>query len=110
MLLFIDALSAALGVASALPGLFAHGAPALAAIALRGATGALEATAAWLLLGDRLSGVPIARLAVVLAAVYATLGVGLRLAPTNLDPAARMPVVAGYWAYALVVLTLLRRA
>lgn len=108
-LLLVDSLSAAVGVAGTLTDLPVHGLPALAMIALRGASGALEATGAWLLLQYNPAAGPIARGGVLLAAAYATLGIGARLAPTNLDPAFRLPVIAGYWAYALVMFTLLRR-
>jgi len=108
-LLLADGLSAALGVAATFPGLVAHQFPALAMITLRAASGALEATGGWFLLGHNPAAVPIARAGVLVAATYATLGIGARLAPTSLDPAFRFPVVVGYWAYALIVLTLLKR-
>ena len=108
-LLFADALSAAAGVAGALAGLSARGIPAVSMIALRAMAGALEATGAWLLLERRPAAAAIAKAGVLTAAVYATLGIGLRLAPTNLDPAFRAPVVMAYWAYALVVFGLVRR-
>ncbi len=108
-LLLFDGLSSAVGVASALPTLAAQGPAALGAIALRGLVGAFEATGGYLLLARNPSAAPIARVGVILAAVYATIGIGARLAPTNLDPAFRHPVVVGYWAYALIMLSLLRR-
>ncbi len=90
-------------------GLAAAGLPVIAMVGLRGLSGALEATGGWLLLQQNPAAHAIARSGVLLAAIYATLGIGARLAPTNLDPAFRMPVVFGYWAYALIMFGLLRR-
>ena len=108
-LLTLDAALAAVGVASVLAGAAGHATLVLVMIALRALTAALEAAGAWLLIGRRPAGVPIVRAAVVAAAVWVTAGIGFRLAPTNLDPAFRLPTVAAYWMVALLVLALLRR-
>ena len=109
-LLLFDGLSAAFGVATATAGLAAHSPGVIAMVGLRALAGACEASGGWLLLQENPAATPIARVGVLLAACYATFGIGLRLAPTNLDPAFRQPVVVGYWAFALVVLGLLRTA
>jgi hypothetical protein len=109
-LLFFDALSAALGVAASVSALAVAGLPVVAMIALRGLSGALESMGGWLLLQRSQAARPIALSGTFLAALYATFGIGARLAPTNLDPAFRLPVVFGYWAYALTMFAMLRRA
>jgi hypothetical protein len=108
-LLFIDAVSAAVGVAGIVGSLSIQGPAALLMIAVRGLSGALEATGSWLLLQQNPAAPAIARSGVLVAAVYATLGIAFRLAPTNLDPSLRLPVVLAYWTYALMILGLLRR-
>lgn len=102
-LLGVDALSAVVGVASLLPGILAHSPVVIAMVLLRAASGWLEGAAALRLFDNRSGAVPLARTGVLLAAFYATLGIGLRLAPTNLDPSLRLPTVVMYWLLAAVV-------
>jgi hypothetical protein len=96
-------------VAEQLPsiGMFAAG-PLLVVVA-RAVVGALQLISGWLLFGARPPAVPIARIAVVSSAVVTTVGIGGRLAPTDLDPAFRWYAVAAYWAYALGLRWLLKR-
>ena len=91
---------------SALPG---HDASVIVLVVFRGFVGALQFAAGWMLLGGRLPGVPLARLAFVTSAVLTTLEVGFNLAPTRVYPWWRWQVTAAYWVYALVALLLLRR-
>jgi hypothetical protein len=59
------------------------------------------------LIEQRPIAVGVARVTLVGSAVLTTLELGWRLAPSNLDPAWRWPVVVGSWIYAAVWLMLL---
>ncbi len=106
-LLLADALSAAVGVATLLPGLAMHAAPVIARIVLRAGAGMLEGAGGFRLLNGRASGAALGRAGSLVAALYVTLGIGFRLAPSSLDPSLRLPMVALYWLFAAIVWLLL---
>lgn len=81
----------------------------IAVILARAVVGALQLTGAWLLFERRDAAVPIARVAVLGSVIVTTVGIGWRLAPTNLDPALRWYFVGAYWVYALALLSVIRR-
>jgi hypothetical protein len=51
---------------------------------------------------------PFGRTVVLASAVLLTLEVGARLAPSNLAPGTREPVLAAYWVYAVLVVLILK--
>jgi len=69
---------------------------------------ALELISATFLVNDREGGPTLARRVLLASAVLLTLEVGLRLAPTNLDPTFTWWVVTAYWMYAIAAQWLLR--
>jgi hypothetical protein len=81
----------------------------LAVIAIRALIGALQLTSGWWLLAGRLAAPALATSALAASALLIVVELGLRLAPSNLDPAFRWPVVALYGVYATTMIWLLTR-
>jgi hypothetical protein len=108
-LLAIEGALGALWVAGRLPLIASTDPGPLVVILVRAVAGALQLTGAWLLFERRDAAVPIARIAILASAAVTTVGIGLRVAPTNLDPALRWYFVGAYWAYALALLWVVRR-
>jgi uncharacterized membrane protein (DUF2068 family) len=77
--------------------------------AMRAAVTAIQVAAAWMLWEQRPPAPLFARVAVLSSAVLLTLEVGARLAPSNLAPGTRGPVLVGYWVYAVIAVFVLRR-
>jgi hypothetical protein len=79
-------------------------------IALRGLVGAMQLTSGWWLLSKRPAAPALATASLAASAVLTVAEVGLRLAPSNLDPAFRWPFVTVYAVYAAFMVALLTRA
>ena len=109
-LLMIEALVTSVWIARHLSGLMARDAVTIAIVVARGLVGALALVSGMWLIDRRPIGAATARVALVASAVLTTLELGWRLAPSNLDPAWRWPVVAGSWIYAAVWLIVLGRS
>ena len=82
----------------------------VAVILTRGVVGAMQLTTGWGLASRRPSALALARWVLVASAVLLTIEIGSRLTPTDIDPTYRWPLVAVYWAYALVAILFVRRA
>lgn len=109
VLLVVDGAGAALAFAALLPFLATHAATVVATVVARAAIGAVELVAGMFLLQEREPGARLGRIAAGLTAVGGTLAIGFRLAPSSVDPSMRLPTVAGYWLFAILVLALTRR-
>ena len=109
-LLMIEALVTSVWIARHLSGLMARDGVTIAVVAARALVGALALVSGMWLIERRPIAVATARLTLVASAVLTTLELGWRLAPSNLDPAWRWPVVAASWIYALAWLIVLRRS
>lgn len=107
-LLVIDGVATELWVSGLLPTLAVYDGLALGVVALRAVTGVLAGTSGWLLAVGRPPGALLARWTLPSSALLTTLGVGWRLAPSNLDPALRWYYVIAYWTYAGVGTWMLR--
>ena len=79
-----------------------YSATTLAIIGLRLSVTAIQAAAAYALITRNPGAARLAGMAFVLGAVTLTLELGLHLAPSNLFPSHRWPVVGAYWVYALL--------
>jgi hypothetical protein len=102
-LLIAEGLLGALWLANLVPVIAAHGPVTIALIVARGLVAAAQLMSGWLLIRRRPPGAPIARGALLASAALVILEIGLRLAPSNLDPTFRWPVVAAYGAYAMAL-------
>lgn len=76
-------------------------------VALRVAIAILQVTAGLMLTGGRLPAAVFARAAWIGSAVLLTVELGLGLAPSNVFPSYRWPLVVAYWIYAAAAVTLL---
>lgn len=110
VVLMVDGLLTAAWFAGLLGSLSARDTPSVAAIVLRAATAVVAVTGGWLLTQRKPPGALLAAIAAVSAAAVVTAGVVWRLLPTNLDPSVRLPMVALYWAFALVTVVYGARA
>jgi hypothetical protein len=109
-LLILEAFGSAHALAGILPGLGAYGVLAILLLAAR-----LIIAAGQLVAGVRLwrrepSANALARAVLAASAVLLTVEIGWRLAPTNSDPTFRWWFVGGYWIYAAIAISWLRRA
>ena len=110
LLLLLEALNTVLWIAGLLESLPTRGPLVLSLLGLRAATGALQMVGGALLVGRRPPGPGLATIALLASAVLTTCEIGLRMAPSNLDPTFRWWVVWGYWIYAAAAIILLRAA
>jgi hypothetical protein len=108
VLLLAEALGTAFWIAGIVPALAAHDALAVTTVIARGFVGALQLASGSFLLVRRPAAPALAQLALGSSAVLVTLEVGLRFAPSSLDPTYRWPIVIVYWAYALGWIAVLR--
>lgn len=97
-------------IARHLPGLTSRAGVTIVIVAARAIVGALGLVSGMWLIERRPIAIVTARVTLVASAVLTTLELGWRLAPSNLDPAWRVPFIAGSWIYALVWLLVLRRS
>jgi hypothetical protein len=109
LILIVEAAIAALSVLRSLPALPGYDAVAVALILAGGAVGALQAASGVLLIDKRDPGPVLGQAALLLSAILTTLVVGFRLAPSDIYYWIRWEFVAGYWAYALIGIWILRR-
>ena len=109
LLLVLEGIATPIWIARLLPSLAAYDALVLVVIVARLVTAAGLFMGGWLLTNQRPAAAPIARAALLVSAVLTTMEIGFRMAPSNLDPTFRWPVVALYWVYALGVSWYLRR-
>ena len=107
--LVVEMVLSASWLAGRLPMLAAYGVTTLAMIGLRGGLTALQAAAAFALAGKSAGAPRLAGMAFALGALTLTLELGARLSPSNVFPSYRWPIVAAYWAYALLCTWAVRR-
>jgi hypothetical protein len=96
----LDAADTAVWLAGVIPGMATISATAFGLVAVRGLVGSVEVIAAWLLVRRAAAARPLSIVALIGAASVTTLVVGLGLAPSDVPPGARGPVVAVYWVIA----------
>lgn len=85
-----------------------YGGTVFAIVAVRAAVTALQTAAAWMLWTGAPAGRGFGQVAFAASAVTLALEIGLRLAPSSVQPGLRGPFVAAYAVYALVAIGLLR--
>jgi hypothetical protein len=100
IVLVLDAGDTVAWLAGVIPEAAAIGAMALGLVVIRGLVGSVEAISGWLLLRNEPAARPLSIAALLGAASVNTLIVGLGLAPSDVPPGARSPVVAAYWLIA----------
>jgi hypothetical protein len=108
-LLILEAIVTEIWIAGLLPSLAAYDAVVLVLVVARAIIAAALFMGGWLLLNQRPAAAPIAGPALLVSAGLMTVEIGFRMAPSNLDPTFRWPVVGLYWVYALVASWYLRR-
>ena len=108
-LFLIESLFAALYLSQLISALPGHDASVIAVILARGGVGALQFTAGSLLSQRRLTGIVVARWAIVCAAFWVLLAVGFNLAPTSVYPWWRTQATAAYGLYAGALLLAVNR-
>ena len=101
-LLIAESIVNGMHVAGLLPALPGHDVSVVVLILARGLVGALQFAGGWTLAKRRPAGAPLARTALLVAAVLTTLDVGLNLAPTPVYYWYRWQFTAAYWAYAVL--------
>jgi hypothetical protein len=112
VLLAIEALNSLLWASKILSAAAAYDVVVLGMVGVRVVVSALQGASAWMLATGALPGIPLARLAFGASAVLLVLELGIRLSPSSLPPALRVPVVVAYGLYAascVVWLTRLER-
>jgi hypothetical protein len=82
--------------------------PVFAVVAVRAAVTALQTSAAWLLWQGLPAGPRFGQVAFVASAAVLVLEIGLRLAPSSLQPGLRWPLVGAYALYAFLAVLMLR--
>ena len=102
-LLLIEALWTVVKTAELLVTIAAYDPIAIVLIAARAFVGALQLTAAMLLLNRRPQAAPLARAGFLLSAALLVLEAGFQLAPSDAYAFWRWQVVGLYWAYAVVM-------
>ncbi len=100
MLLALEALNALLWSSRILSAAAAYDVVVLGMVIARIVVSALQGASAWMLMSRALPAFTFARLAFGLSAVLLVFEVALRLAPSNLPPGLRLPVVMAYVLYA----------
>ncbi len=108
-LLVAEGVSTVVWLTQLLPTLSWRTGSSVALVVVRAIAGAMQVTSGWWLSTHRPAAVALARAALMLSAVLTTLELGARLAPSNLDPTFRWPLVAAYWMYALAAAWFLSR-
>lgn len=101
VLLGIEALNAVLWASRIVSTAAAQDALVLLMVTLRIIVSAVQAAAAWMLMSRALPAVTFARWAFGASAVLLVFEIGLRLAPSSVQPGLREPLVAAYVLYAL---------
>ena len=100
-LLIAEGLLDVLWLANIVPVIAAHGPLTIVLLIARGLVAAALLMSGWLILEGRPPAAAIARGALLASALLITLEIGLRLAPSNLDPTFIWPLVVIYWLYAI---------
>ena len=108
--MLIEAILRSFDLAQLLPSIVFLGPLAWALASTRLVLTVLEFTAVTFLLNHREAGRALARTVLLASACLVVAEVGLRLAPTNLDPTFKWWFVGAYWAYALLAQWMLRGA
>jgi hypothetical protein len=106
--ILIEATFSSLGIAKLLPAIVFLGPLAWVLAAARLVLTVLEFTAVTFLLHHRDAGPMLARRVLLASACLVVVEVGLRLAPTNLDPTFKWWVVSAYWVYVVAIRWMLR--
>jgi hypothetical protein len=100
VLLLAEAVRTAFWIAELLPSLGWRGHWILLLVLARAGVGALQIASTVLLFDASARGVRLAQIALISSAVLLTLEIGLRLAPSDVDPSFRWWIVGAYWVYA----------
>lgn len=108
-LLILDGLGTAVRLMSLLPTLVVYGPVTLTLLAARALVALLQFTSGWMLWDDRPPARPIAIAALIASALLMIPEVGMRLAPSNLDPTFRWWAVGAYAIYAAAIGMWIRR-
>jgi hypothetical protein len=109
LLLVVEGLSTGLWIARLVPRLSAFDALVVALMVARGLVGAMQLTGGVFLMGRRPAAVPLSQWALIASAALTTLEIGARMAPANVVPGFRWPLVGAYWVYAIGAVLYLRR-
>jgi hypothetical protein len=96
-------------VAGTLPNAVVYDATALTLLAIRGLICSFQGTAAFMLLNRHPAGARFGQVALVASALALALELGFALAPTNVFPSFRWPMVGAYCVYAAAGVWWLRR-
>ena len=107
-LLILESFGTAVHLARLLPTLVVYGPVALMLMAARALVAALQFTSGWMLWDDRPPARPIAMFSLAASALLAIPEIGLRLAPTNIDPTFKWWTVIVYAIYAAVMIVSIR--
>ena len=102
-LLIAEGLLDVLWLANIVPVIAAHGPLTIVLLIARSLVAAALLMSGWLILGGRPPAGAIARGALLASALLMTLEIGLRLAPSNLDPTFGWPLVIVYWIYTIAL-------
>jgi hypothetical protein len=99
-LLVVEGLTTGWWLARILPSIQGYDRAALILVAARTVIGGMQLAGGFFLLGRRLAAGTLARFALLASAMLTTFEIGGRMAPTDLDPTFRWPLVIAYWVYA----------
>jgi hypothetical protein len=100
-LLVVEGLTTGWWLARILPSLQGYDRAALILVAARAVIGGMQLAGGFFLVSRRLAAATLARVALLASAMLTTFEIGARMAPTDLDPTFRWPLVIAYWIYAL---------
>ena len=101
LLLMLEGLSTGLWIAKFVPRLSGQDAVVVVLMAIRGLVGAMQLTGGVFLIGRRPAAATLSQWALIASATLTTFEIGERMAPNNLVPSLRWPLVCAYWAYAI---------
>lgn len=99
-LLVAEGLTTGWWLARIFPSIQGYDRAALILVAARTLIGSMQLMGGFFLMGRRLAAATLARFALLASAMLTTFEIGARMAPTDLDPTFRWPLVIAYWIYA----------
>lgn len=100
-LLVVEGVATGVWLARILPSIQGYDRPALILVAARVVIGGMQLMSGFFLTSRGPATATLARFALLASAMLTTFEIGARLAPSNLDPTFRWPLVIAYWIYAL---------
>jgi hypothetical protein len=109
LLLIVEGVSTGLWIARLVPRLSAFDALVVVLMVVRGLIGAMQLAGGVFLMGRRPAAVTLSQWALIASATLTTFEIGERMAPSNLVPTLRWPLVGAYWIYAIGAARYLRR-